>query len=237
LTPAPAVADVVVISSNTRAYRAGQELKDSERLKLGSSDLITVLLPTNAVREVKGPFDGDVSELGRGRPSSGRELWTLITSYFTTGGVDESRVGGTRALSPTATTPPRDATPPAGSEAPWTAIPLGEAGVYCVASDQPPEIVRVSGSPTGAVRLAAKDMTAIAGLAFDGGAASVQWPASIPLADDASYRFIIPGQPSVAFTVKLIEKSGLESPEVLTVLYEKGCTAQIKAWLKSQNAG
>lgn len=229
-----ALADVVVLSSESRSYRAGQELKDDDRLTLKEQERITVLLPTNTVREVKGPFDGLVSDLGRGRPSSGRELWTLIKGYFTTGGVTETQVGGTRSLSPSAATDTQPSKP--APTRPWTSIPVSKTGIYCVAAGEPVSIARLADAPAGTVKLADKAMTKIAPVDFAATSDVAQWPEAVPLANEAGYRFMTPGRPPVEFTVKFLEKADMEGDEVLAALYGRGCSEQIKAWIASKNA-
>src|SRR5690606_4801731 len=153
-----AQADIVILSSRAAAYKAGQELNDGHTLSLASGESVTVLLPSNAVREVSGPFSGTVADLGQGRPSGGRELWTLIKGYFTTGGVDESQVAATRAFAPIPA-PPKTAIP-------WNAIPLGKSGIYCVASGEPASVARKETGAAQSVKLATKSMTQIADITF-----------------------------------------------------------------------
>jgi hypothetical protein len=230
-----ALADVVVLSSDTRSYRAGQELRDNDRLTLNDQERVTVLLPTNTVREVKGPFDGLISDLGRGRPSSGRELWTLIKGYFTTGGVTESQVGGTRSLSPLSA--PETQPPKPAATRPWTSIPISKPGIYCVAAGEPVSIARLADGAVATVKLADKGMTKIAPVDFAAASDVAAWPEAVPLANEAGYRFMMPGRPPVEFTVKFLEKADIEGDEVLAALYGRGCSEQIKAWIASKNAG
>lgn len=220
-----AQADIVILSSRAAAYKAGQELNDGHTLSLASGESVTVLLPSNAVREVSGPFSGTVADLGQGRPSGGRELWTLIKGYFTTGGVDESQVAATRAFAPIPA-PPKAAIP-------WNAIPLGKSGIYCVASGEPASVARKETGAAQSVKLATKSMTQIADITFAEGSAAAEWPAAVPIENDAGYRFIMAGRPPVEFTLKVLEKADFEGPEVLAALYGKGCKDQIEAWLKS----
>ncbi len=227
---AQAMADVVVVSSNTRTYKAGQELGDSQSIQLGAQERITVLLPSNSVREVKGPFSGTVADIGKGRPSSGRDLWALVKGYFVTGGVDESRVAATRALAPTPNAAPSE------DVRPWDAVPLGKPGIYCVAGNNGVRITRDSAGASQSVKLADKSMTKIASVEFAEGATVASWPAAVPVENEASYRFVASGRPPAEFTLKVLEKADLEGPDVLAALYGKGCKDQITAWLKTKAA-
>lgn len=223
-------ADVVVLSSDSRNYRAGQELSDGDAITLSEQERISVLLPSNAVREIKGPHDGKVADLASGRPSSGRELWTLVKGYLTTGGVDESQVAATRALSPTSSTP---AAP--DEDASWRALPLGASGAFCVVEGEAVRIVR-DGAARQSVRLANQGMLKIATVDFAEGAASAPWPESLPMVSETRYRFIYPGRSPTEFTLKVVGKTDIEGPEVLAALHAAGCSQQIAAWLKTKAA-
>jgi hypothetical protein len=220
------MADVIVLSSTSAKYSPGRELGDSERIELPDGGKLSLLLPSNAVRDVEGPYKGAVADLAKGRPSGGRDLWGLVKNYWTTGGVSESQVAATRELS-LSSAPAKPATQ-------WDAVPLNGSGIFCIPSGEPVKIAR--GKPGGAeeVKLADRKMTKIGIVRFGEGASEALWPDNVPVANEAGYRFIRQGRPPAEFTLKLIAKPDLDGPGVLAALYGKGCSEQIAAWLRNK---
>jgi hypothetical protein len=224
------MADVLVLSSSTRHYKPGQELRDSTSITLADGDRLSLLLPSNAVRDVTGPFSGTIGDLASGRPSGGNSLWAMVKNYWLTGGVSESQVAATRAMTPIDS----PAKPASSAAMPWDAIPLNASGIFCAASGEPVKIVRDGAAEAIQVRLADKKMVKIGLVRFSAGASEAVWPESVPLVNEAGYRFIREGHPPAEFTLKLLDKPDLEGPDVLATLYGKGCSGQITAWLKDK---
>ena len=228
LSSSAAYADVVIVATTAPAYRVGQVLHDGDSLHLPGGSRMTVLLSTNSVREIKGPFDRQVADLSKGRPSRLTELWQQVTGYFESGGVNVIP-GATRAVQAPGGSASQMAV--VDKEA-WKAVPANIQGTACAEKDAPVKFRRKGNIKGPAeVRLSDAGLKATGAVHWDAGQAEAPWPVSVPAAS-GEYILTVGGQAPRRFTFKLLDKSALGGDLVLVTLKSEGCSQQIDIWLQ-----
>lgn len=225
----PVLADVIIVATDVPTYKRGQILQDNDVIDVPANARVTVLLSTNAVREIKGPVKQTVADLSKGRPSIATSLWQQVVAFFNTGGVGSS-AGATRSFS----TPSVSDTPLSADT--WRAVPLDVSDTACVAAGQPIKFGRRDTRSSFDFRIADAGMTGVAGVSFAAGQSEASWPGEIPAAT-GSYMLLIPGVPPKRFTLKIIETRQLQGETVLESLEREGCRSQLKLWLQSAAGG
>jgi hypothetical protein len=97
--PAVALADVLILSPGSTAYRVGQTLGDGATLTVPAGTTVQVVLPNGDTLAVAGPASKPVSALTRG---VGRDAaaWRRWVEQLAGGGSSERPTGGVRGARP-----------------------------------------------------------------------------------------------------------------------------------------
>jgi len=221
-------ADVIVVAPDVTSYPRGRVLQDADTIDIADGSRVTVLLSSNAVREIKGPAKLKVADLSAGRPSVASNLWQQVINFLGTGGVS-STPGATRAFNR------QDGESAFRSRDGWKGIPLNVGDVVCVAAEQPVTIMRANSSEETDLRVSDIKLEKVAQVTFLRGQFEVPWPKDIPIAS-GGFIFTIAGLDPNTFKLRVLSSKKLESDRVLEYLAQEGCQSQIKLWLEAAAA-
>lgn len=224
LTPAalPAAADILIVSSDVAALKAGTQLADADRLDLPAGVKVRILLPSGKTQLLTGPVGGFVRDITKGERLV-ESVWSKAKELFDTGGVDQTKMGAVRSIA---------VAKPVSSGFAWNLIAVTASGSVCVEKGAPLSIERAEGDK-------AKEMTIVdAGtnqkltINFAAGAREAEWPSGLDVKPDASYQLVPAGGRLRQVTLRLVDKASTAEPVALQTLLERGCRAQASAWLK-----
>jgi hypothetical protein len=241
-------AAVIVLSSNASSIRNGQELADDKVIKLQSGDKISVLLPNDAVKEISGPFEGTVKDIGGGSGSVGSRLWLMVKDFFITGGVDQSQSGGTRSVQlPVAQSNQGpgiqvDKVPGTTLEKAlrdWRAIPLQAPAIVCVDSGELGNLrfYRDKNESSLKAKLSDETIEQTGSLDFGGNQSEAGWPKSVKAENGKTYVLTLPGgQKPRNFKLKALSASQMADDVILENLVREACDSQVKLWLQIKSA-
>jgi acid phosphatase family membrane protein YuiD len=218
----PAAADILIVSSDVAALKAGTQLADADRLDLPAGVKVRVMLPSGKTQMLTGPVSGFVRDITKGERLV-ESVWAKAKELFETGGVDQSKMGAVRGLV---------MAKPVTAGFAWNVIPVAASGSVCVEKDAALAIERAEGDKS-------KDMIIVDAAAnkklainFAEGARQADWPAGLDVKPDASYQLVPSGGRLRQITLRLVDKASTADAVALQTLLERDCRAQASAWLK-----
>lgn len=220
---APALADVLIVSSSTPSLRPGTQLADAERIDVPANARVRVLLPSGATLTLNGPVNRLVKDITKGEPIV-ETVWAKAKELFVTGGADVSRPGATRSLA--------QARPP---ETPfsWSLVGRSAVGNVCVEKGVTLEVERPATGPAPAAVVIIDAATAKREtLSFQGDAPRAPWPAAMPLQPGATYQLIAGAQAPRTIQVRLVDKAATAEASALRTLIENDCRQQARAFVR-----
>jgi hypothetical protein len=212
-------ADLLVVSSDIAALKAGTQLADADRLDLPAGVKVRVLLPSGKTQLLTGPVSGFVRDITKGeRVVDG--IWAKAKDLLDTGGVDQSKMGAVRSFGP-----PK----PAPSVFAWNVIPATANGPVCIEKGAKVMIERSEADKSQEMTLvdAGTKITVI----FAGGGRQAEWPAGVALKPDVNYQIVPAGGRLRQISLRLVDKAMTDEKSTLQALLERDCRAQAKAWL------
>lgn len=220
----PARAEIFVIESTTPALQAGSQLADDQRLSVPAGAHVRILLPSGKTQTVKGPYDGAIADIGKGKlDGSGMIAW--LRGFLRTGGSSEATPGATRSLS---------AAPARPTAFSWTDIATGSDSIVCVPRGQTPQLKRTLTAKADRVTIVDRDKSVRGEAEWATGSDSAGWPPGIAIRDGAIYDIVHPDRPKRMVTLRVLPVIP-EEPDVLGTLHARGCRAQFEAWLRDNS--
>lgn len=221
LLATPASADVFIIESTAPALKAGSQLADNERLSVPDGASVRILLPSGKTQSVKGPYDGAIADIGKGK-LDGAGMIGWLRGFLQTGGSSEAVPGATRSLTP----------PPARSASfSWTSVPTGADSITCIPRGQSPQLKRGVTGKADKVTIIDRDKATRGEAEWTVGSDTAAWPGALALRDGAVYDLLVPDRPKRTLTLRVLARAPDEA-DVLSVLHAAGCKAQFDAWLR-----
>lgn len=215
----PALADVIVLSAKGGGLKAGETLSDQASIDLPAGASAELLLPSGAMRAIKGPTKTTVSQLTKGEKAD-QGLFDKVAGLVNKPGATESQVGGMRSAA-------------IGRPKPlpfsWTGIPLDADGDWCVEKGASLTLVRPN--PSRAERVTVVDVAATQRIevTFEPGQTSRPWPEGLA-AKTGSYALILPDKPMRQIRMRLISPLPARE-ETVRVLHGQRCDAQLRTFL------
>ena len=213
-------ADVLIVSSDVAALKAGQQVADAERIEVPAGAKVRVLLPSGKTQLINGPASGSVKDIAKGGPVV-EGVWAKAKDLIATGGADASRPGATRGAAASAGT----------SVFGWDVVPTAINGSVCVESGLQLKLARSSGDGAAQATLLDTTSNAKAPFAWAAQSALADWPAALPPKADAVYHVVTPSARPVVITLRMVEKSETGDDSALATLLQNGCRAQARVWL------
>lgn len=225
LTAAPALADVVVIGSDTANIAIGTILTSGQRIDVPQGASVRIMTQSGRIELIAGPAGREVSAYDD-EGATDESLWTEVAalSQSAVEGLDETS-GATRGLAP-------EEPEPAPYTFSWQAIPLDAEGDMCVARDAPLKLVRSATEGVLAVTIVDLQGGNRTGEAvFAAGKAEAPWPASIAPRVGA---FALRPAGAAARQVRLRLISPVPAPaDAVRVLHSQRCELQRNALLEA----
>lgn len=228
----PAIADILIVSSNAPELKPGMQIADSARLEVPSGTKVRVLLPSGATLAINGPASRAVKDVTKGEPLV-ESVWAKAKELLATGGVDQSRPGATRGA---AAGGPGETPGISGPGFAWNVVAAAANGAVCVERGAPLKVARPDGGRISEITLIDTAGNARAKLAWPEGATQADWPANMSPRADTVYQVITTGQPVRSLRLRLIEKSDTGDERTLRTLIDTDCRQQARAWAQSELA-
>lgn len=224
LTPValPAAADILIVSSDVAALKAGTQLADADRLDLPAGVKVRILLPSGKTQLLTGPVGGFVRDITKGERLA-ESVWSKAKELFETGGVDQTKMGAVRSIA---------VAKPVSSGFAWNLIAVTATGAVCVEKGAPLSIERAEGDKANEMTIVDAGTNKKFTISFAAGARAAEWPSGLDVQPDASYQLVPAGGRLRQVTLRLVDKASTAEPVALQTLLERGCRAQASAWLK-----
>jgi hypothetical protein len=216
-----AYADLLVVSSDLAALKAGTQLADNDRLDLPAGVKVRVLLPSGKTQMLNGPISGFVRDITKGERLV-EAIWSKARELFETGGVDQSKVGAVRSMAP----------PKAVASAfAWDVIPATASGSVCLLQGTAIGLERAAGDNSKELTIVDVASNAKFVVKFADGARQTAWPQDVALKPDASYQLVPSNGRLRQITVRIVDRASTEEAAAFQALLARDCRAQTKAWL------
>jgi hypothetical protein len=212
----PAMAQIMVMRAqgpSAGVYRAGTLLPANRPLVLRAGDHVT-LLEGGGTRQ----FDGPGSFLPQGPSAQARGA---LVALFSHNPPPPSRLGAARGLASEASAA-RPLAPPANI---WQ-IDVASPGDFCVAAGQPVELWRRDTNAASIVITRMSD-NGKRTLAWPAGAASLEWPADLPLTDGEAYLVWTSDGMDAGVIWRAVDAPSGDWTGFAGQLLQKGCFAQL----------
>jgi hypothetical protein len=238
--PAPGTASFVIISSTADGMKKGDRIATGQSIAVPSGTRVVLMDASGKVMTVRGPFSGT---LGTSEPQAPTPRATgAFRSVSDAAGLIE-RLGD--ALRDQAEAPRRiGAFRGVGAAGlglgaapadPWT-IDVTAAGHWCVAADRAVTLSRGAGTGFESITIETKPSGARMDVPWPRTQATVQWPASVPLKNGATYDLRL-GATTTSIALHMLDQKGLTSGQVALWMAEQGCQRQASAMIDSLERG
>jgi hypothetical protein len=229
LPGAPAArADLYVIESTVPSIKPRTRLLANDRLTIPAGGSVRAVLPDGKTQTIKGPYDGPVSDLDKGR---GRNEGVLgwLRNIMLTGGATETTPGATRSVAR------QPGAPRTGFS--WTVVPVTLDGTenVCVPKGASLTLARAHSVRAEGVTVVEAASSERGEAQWGSGIETTAWPTKPAVKPDATYYFLIPDKPRRQVTLRVMEHVPADA-DVLTELYKLGCKHQFEAWVRSRLA-
>ena len=202
LSASAAAADILVIRSigpSAKAYPPGKKLPEAGKVTLKASDQL-VLIDSRGTRTLRGP------------------------GSFALNAAPQRAAGGTGAPAPRArigaTRGPQQPT--------YWDIDVAKSATFCVADRNDLLLWREDSSGPVILTVTRARDRQVRKVAWQAGAATLKWPAQLPIAEGAEFRLAWDGAPApTVLRFRILPKKPLELDAVAATLLARGCTAQL----------
>jgi hypothetical protein len=221
--PREARSDVLIVSSSMAELKPGMQIADSTRLEVPAGAKVRVLLPSGATLTVNGPASRAVKEITKGEPVL-ESVWAKAKELLVTGGVDQSRPGAVRGISPVAPGPVE------GPGFAWNVIGGAANGTVCVERGARLVLERPPGGRVNEVTLIDTAANARAKIAWSEGTARAEWPAEISPNAETTYQIVAAGQPLRQVKLRPIDKALTAEASAFRALLDNDCHQQARVW-------
>ncbi len=205
--------ELVVIASTESEIGIGSLLDGGQAIQVADGNSVTLVSSDGRTLKLRGPYSG----IPDPAPDTGdASLLDALSDIVKTTEKDVSTAGIMRG----SLYAPKD---------PWV-IDSGRAGAHCVRSGRPAQLWRPIA--IGATSAALGSDAGQSGVTWQDGSYTVAWPASLPLADGATYRleFAVTGK-TRRLNIRQVPDD-LDSDVSRAIwMHENGCTAQATALL------
>jgi len=221
----PAVhADLYVIESTVPSIKPRTRLLPDDKLSIPAGGSVRAVLPDGKTQTIKGPYDGPVSSIGKGRARNEGVLGWL-RNIMLTGGATETTPGATRSIAR------RPAAARTGFS--WTVVPVTLRGTnnVCVPKDAKLKLARAYSVRADRVTVVEAASSERGEAQWEPGSDTTAWPRGLAVRSDATYYFLMPDKPRGQVTLRLMKKLPADA-DVLTELYKLGCKYQFEAWVR-----
>lgn len=211
----PAAAETMVVRASgpsAATYRPGSKLADGGSLVLKAGDVVT-LLDASGTRTLRGPGRFGVTVAAGAAPASNVTLAALLDTKR----VRRARTGAVRGNVSDA--------PPAAPRRPnlWL-VDVDRPGAFCFAEPAAVRLWRPDAAKPATVSISGG--RARASVTFATGEAIAAWPATLPLADGASYR-IDRGTKGTDIRLAEVGPATMALEPLASALIAQGCSAQL----------
>ena len=210
---APALAKTIIVRSSgpsMAAYPPGKPLPDSSRIMLKANDQV-VILDSRGTRTLRGP--------GTFSPVVSANQPTDLRATFADASGRRARPGAVRGIAPAVAGTPR-------SPNIWF-VDIARSSTACVTDPTRVTLWRPDRAADGTMTVSGAN-GATAAIKWTAGESAQMWPATLPVAQGATYRLAMPGmaEPTmVKFAVLGPNPTGLEG--MASALIQNHCTAQL----------
>jgi len=225
LASGPVLAEIIILDSNTSAYKSGQIMSDNSRLKIPSGKTVQLILPSGATKTLKGPFDGNLSSIAKSEGSNSG-LFKRLLEVVKKSKKDDTGFGAVRRVgSPSAM---------ALEKFSWTSIPANAKGSFCFAEGEPLNILRPRNLSQDKVTLRDTASNKTATISWNAGKKSANWPDDILPKDKSRFGFKLTDTAERTIMFRMVERGMLDGENILKTLYRRGCEGQLEAWLRQR---
>lgn len=209
-TPFASAAELVVTSTSTSNFKAGQLIESSSEIALPKDATLTLMYESGKIITLTGPRSGPVQPDTSSNQSSG--LFSSILKIFSDKKLKSQTLGAVRSVGGSKL--PQD---------PW-AIIANKTGRYCVTSTRAVVLWRANSSRTSNLVLINIDSDKEVKTVWHSGQNTLHWPRLLPLVDGATYRVdlssetklpkvsikLVPNLPTPAHAAVWMNKNGCE---------------------------
>jgi murein DD-endopeptidase MepM/ murein hydrolase activator NlpD len=239
-TPAPGASSFVIISSTADGMKKGDRVGMGQAIAVPSGTRVVLMDASGKVMTVRGPFSGT---LGTSEPTAPTPRATgAFRSVSDASGLLERlgdalreqsdaprRIGAFRGVGAAGLglgAAPAD---------PWT-IDVSAAGHWCVAADRAVTLTRGKAAGFESITIESKPSGAKMDVPWPKSQATLQWPASVPVKNGATYELRM-GATTTSIAVHMLDQKGLTSGQVALWMAEQGCQRQASAMIDSLERG
>ena len=225
LTSLTAGAEIIILSSNAPSLKSGQVLADNAALNIPAGKSAQLILPSGKTKTLKGPFNGTVASLSKGKTSD-TSLFKKLMSVVKKNGRDDSGYAAVR----------RVGRPAIGGlkKFSWTAIPADITGTFCVAEGEQLELLRPRNISVKTLTMRNPDTKKKATVTWNTGQKSTLWPDHLLPKSDSRFAFKLAEANERSIQFKLVAREAQSNEDVLRTLHKRGCQKQLEAWLKER---
>ncbi len=218
---AGAGAAFVVISSTADALKKGDRVAPSQAISVPTGTRVVLMDAAGKVMTVRGPFNGP--------PGTGESSGIIgrLSEALSQSSDAPRRIGAFRGVG-------KGIGLSGGMVDPW-AIDTAQSGNWCVAAERG---VVMAGGPTGADSVTVEMLPSgpKANVPWPKSQTNVQWPASVPVKNGATYQ-IRYGATTTSVTLHLLERKTASPGQVALWMAERGCQSQASAMIDSLERG
>lgn len=170
---------MVVIQSAASALPVGKSLDANSVLELGASQSITLIAESGQIRQIKGPYKGQVGAFNALKTSKDSAARQAMSRLISARAEDNFTLGTVRRQQAS-----MDWLQPSGAEG-WNIVSAEHDGVQCVFANQPLGVIRQNkGLELAQVRSAIGDYLSIQ---WAENQAMTDWPKNLPVVDGGVY--------------------------------------------------
>ncbi|MBL8707056.1 MAG: DUF4384 domain-containing protein, partial [Rhodospirillales bacterium] len=238
--PAPGTSSLVIISSTADGFKKGDRVGTAQAIAVPSGTRVVLMDAQGKVMTVRGPFTGQLgtSEINAPTPrptgafrtvSDASSLLERLGDALRGGDEAPRKIGAFRGVG--ASGLGLGATP----ADPW-AIDVTASGHWCVAADKAVTMTRGANTSFDSITIETKPSGAKMDVPWPAGQASLQWPASVPAKNGATYELRMGGTVT-SVALHLLDQKGATPGQVALWMAEQGCQRQASAMIDSLERG
>lgn len=218
----PATASIMIVSSDAASLKPGMELDDGAQIEIPAGAKVRILLPSGKTQLLSGPSTGKVADLVKGEPLA-EGVWNKAKEFLATGGVDQSKQGATRSM-----------TPGGNARFSWSVIAPTAAGDICIEQGASVVLSRASAAKASEADVVATSTSTRAKVAWAVGANDTPWPAQLPPKAGEVYDVVSLDAPRRQLRIHLLDKAATDDANALKAMVEKGCKDQLRLWVRQK---
>jgi len=232
---------MVVISSTADGLKKGDRLAGNQAIAVPSGTRVVLMDASGKVMTVRGPFTGQLGSAEANTPATPRPTGAFRSVSDASSLLE--RLGD--ALRGDSDTPRKigafrgigGAGVGLGAAVadPWT-IDVTAAGHWCVAADRAVTLSRGAQSSFDSITIETKPSGAKMDVPWPTGQATLQWPASVPTKDGATYELRM-GTSTTSIALHMLNQKGATAGQIALWMAEQGCQRQASAMIDSLERG